>query len=326
MRQFGACLLSAVLGLSCFAACGDDGDTGEGAGGSGTSSTTGAGGDGGSGGFIVSGEPIKILNWNTRNFFNAQNDSPSPEEPFVDPQDYQAQLQAIAAALSDLDPDVAVLAEVENQNVLDDLLAELGPAYVDSAVIDNDNDPRGIDVAAISKIPFSDVVSHQDELFPLEGTQSPEYTFARDAVEFHLTFRGQKIVLIGVHYRSKGPPDDPNKRLAEAQRTRAIADGLTAADASLGVVILGDFNDLTDSAPFDAVAGSDPDKYLDAAIYVPQPERWTYDFNGSLELIDHHMANKRMQMHLDTTLVEIRHGLPMTASDHAPMMVTYRFE
>jgi len=325
MRQFGACFLFSVLGLSCFVACGDDGDSSAGAGGQ-SSTSSGVGGDGGAGGFVVSGEPIKILNWNTRNFFNAQNDSPSPDEPFVDPQDYQAQLQAVADALRDLDPDVAVLAEVENQNVLDDLLAELGPEYVDSAVIDNDNDPRGIDVAAISKIPFSDVVSHMNDLFPLQGTQSPEYTFARDAVEFHLTFRGQAIVLIGVHYRSKGPPDDPNKRLAEAQRTRAIANGLTAADPDLGVVILGDFNDLTDSPPWDAIAGADPDKYLDAASYVPQADRWTYDFNGSLELIDHHMANKRMQQHLDTSLVEIRHGLPMTASDHAPMMVTYRFE
>jgi hypothetical protein len=38
------------------------------------------------------------------------------------------------------------------------------------------------------------------------------------------------------------------------------------------------------------------------------------------------MANKRMQQHLDTEEVVILHGLPDVASDHAPMMVTYRFE
>lgn len=313
-----------LLGSVCVAAgCGDDGGSSAGAGGSGAGGGT--GGEGGQGGNVVSGQPLKILNWNTRNFLNDLDDSTVMDEMIKSTAEYQAQLAAVSATVTELDPDVAVFAEIENQAVLDDLLAELGPEYVDSSIIDS-NDPRGVDIAAISKFPFTDVVSHQDDMFVVEGTAAPSYSFARDAVEYHFSFRGQPIVLIGVHYRSKGPPDDPNKRLAEAQRSRAIADELTAANPSLGVIVLGDFNDLPGSAPFKAVEGPASDKYLDAATYVPQGERWTFDFMGSLELIDHQMANSVMQQHLDTKSVVIRHGLGAEASDHAPMMATYRFE
>jgi endonuclease/exonuclease/phosphatase family metal-dependent hydrolase len=320
MRRFA--LLAACLGTFCAAACGDD----TGSGGSGGEGATGTGGEGGEGGHIVSGEPIKILNWNTRNFVNDVNDSSAPEELVKSSGDYQTQLNTVAATITAMDPDVAVFAEVENQAVLDDLLAELGPEWVDSSIIDA-ADPRGIDVAAISKIPFTDVVSHASDMFTVEGTAAPTYTFARDAVEYHLTFRGQPIVLVGVHYRSKGPPDDPNKRLAEAQRSRAIADDLTAANPDLGVIILGDFNDLPDSAPVEAVQGPASALYEDVAVHVPSADRWTFDFMGQLELIDHQMANDVMRLHLDTKEVVIRHATDAgNASDHAPMMATYRFE
>ncbi len=308
--------------MTAAAACGDD-TTGEGGAGA---TGSGASGQGGEGGNVVSGKPIKILNWNTRNFVNDVNDSPEPDEFIKSTAEYQTQLAAVAAIMTELDPDVAVFAEIENQAVLDDLLAELGPAYVDSSLIDSP-DPRGVDIAAISKIPFSNVVSHQADVFSVEGTPAPTYQFARDAVEYHFSFEGQKIVLIGVHFRSKGPPDDPNKRLAEAQRTRAIADELTLADPTAGIIILGDYNDLPDSPPFRAIEGAAPDLYVDVVTNVPAGERWTFDFMGALELIDHQMANDVMMMHLDTQEVIIRHGADIAdASDHSPMMATYRFE
>src|SRR5262249_38504889 len=160
----------------------------------------------------------------------------------------QKHLTEIANVIGALDPDVAVLAEVENQGVLDDLNGKLANKYATRSVIEG-NDPRGVDVAALSKIAFSSVVSHKDDSFVLAGTQGPNSPFAGAAVGSHLTFGGRSIVLLGIPFRSKGPPDDPNKRLAEAERARAIADGLTAADANLGVAILGDYNDLPNSDP-----------------------------------------------------------------------------
>ena len=322
MRSGRTFLLACAVTMTALGACSDDTTDGGGSGGE----ASGAGGQGGDGGHLLTGEPLKIMNWNTRNFLNDVNDSSAMEEQVKQPAEYQAQLTAVASPIDTKNPEVVVFGEVENQPVLDDLLAELGPEWVDSSVIDS-VDPRGIDVAAISKLPFTDVVSHGSDMFTVEGTQAPTYSFARDAVEYHFTFRGQPIVLIGVHYRSKGPPDDPNKRLAEAQRSRAIADDLTAANPDLGVIILGDFNDLPDSSPFKAVQGPASDTYRDAAANVAEADRWTYDFENKLELIDHQMANPLMTQHLDTKEVVILHSdVTEDASDHAPMMATYLFE
>ncbi|HTJ81019.1 MAG TPA: endonuclease/exonuclease/phosphatase family protein [Polyangiaceae bacterium] len=309
-----------ALGLAAVTACGDSGTTS-----TGSTSGTGGGGTGGSGGGMLTGKPLKIANWNVHNLLNDQNDSSAPDETIETTAKYQAHIQAVAGVLDALDPDVAVLAEVENQSTLDDLNAALDNRYVEARIIDA-NDPRGVDIAALSKIPFSDVVSHATDQFTVEGTTAPTYTFARDAVEYHFSFEGQDVVLVGVHFRSKGPPDDANKRLAEAERARAIADSLTDANPDLAVAILGDFNDLTDSPPFDAVAGKDPDLYTDAAVNVAEGDRWTFDFMGAHELIDHQMANPKLGSHLDKANVVIRHGTDVgTASDHAPTMATYLF-
>lgn len=310
-----------ALGLCFGAACGDSGETT-----TTTTSSTGGGGTGGSGtGGGLTGKPLKVLNWNVHNFFNDQNDSPAPDETIESATAYQNHLNAIAGVISALDPDVAVLMEVENQSTLDDLNAALGNAYADASILDG-NDPRGVDIAALSKIPFSSVVSHASDTFTQEGLPAPEYQFARDAVEYHFTFEGQDIVLIGVHFRSKGPPDDADKRLAEAQHARSIADGLVAASPDLAVAILGDYNDLPDSPPYDAIAGAAPDLFVDAAMSVPMAERYTFDYMGALELIDHQMANPKMYGRFDPASATIRHGTDVgMASDHAPFMATYYF-
>lgn len=318
--RFLASLGALALGLT-LAACGDSGSGGGGAG-AGPSST---GGSGGSGGAPLTGEPIKILNWNLHNFFDTTEDPENSEDDSISPNEYNAKLAAVVGILAELDPDVIVFSEVENQDVLDDINAGLENVYVDSSILEG-NDPRSIDIAALSKIPFTKVVSHLDESFVVEGTVAPEFEFTRDLLEYHFQVGEQKVVLLGVHYKAKGPPDNPDKRLAEAQRTRAVADELTAADPTLGVLVLGDYNDLPESPPLDAVTGADP-VYVDVASFITEGDRWSFDFQGSLELIDHQMGNPVMMSKLDETSAHIEHeGDVDVASDHAPLMATYYLE
>lgn len=311
--------LSALALSFTLAACGDS-STGAGGSGAGPSE----GGSGGSGGSPLTGDPIKIMNWNLHNFFDTEEVA-GGEDDSISQSEYTEKLNAVVTTIEALAPDVIVFCEVENEGILDDINAALDNAYPESH-ISQGNDPRGIDIAALSKIPFTNVVSHLDETFVVEGTAAPEFEFTRDLLEYHFDVGAQKVVLLGVHYKAKGPPDNPDKRLAEAQRTRAVADELTAADPSLGVLILGDYNDLPDSPPLDAVTGSDP-VYVDAASFVAEPDRWSFDFEGSLELIDHQIGNPIMMGKLDETSVHIEHeGDVDTASDHHPLIATYYLE
>jgi endonuclease/exonuclease/phosphatase family metal-dependent hydrolase len=173
----------------------------------------------------------------------------------------------------------------------------------------------------LSKIPIDQVVSHQDDQFQANGTGAT-YRFSRDAPEIHITFNGRQLVLIGTHLKAK-QDDDPQKRLAEAQRTRAIADALVAENPARGVIMLGDFNDLPGSPPYVAALGSEP-AYVNAAEVVASADRWTYEYQGNQELVDHQMASPLIGEMLDVGSVRILHSPEVdAASDHAPVIATY---
>ncbi|MDI3290865.1 endonuclease/exonuclease/phosphatase family protein [Polyangium sp. 15x6] len=319
--------LAAALLVLSSGGCGQDGRVREGgsggdAGGGGGSG--GAGGAGGSGGGAPKDPmPLRVVNWNVRNYLNDKNDSAAVDEVVRTTAQYVAHRKEIGVVLSAIDADVVVLQEVENEASLSDLVQnELGGKYTSIGIVDG-NDPRGIDIAILSKLPIDQVVSHKDEQFPLNGTVGPTYRFSRDCPEYHLTYNGRKIVLLGVHFKAK-EDDNPNKRLAEAQRTRAIANALVKEDPSRAVLVLGDFNDTPGSPPHLAVMGEGDGTYTNAPDFVPTNDRWTYDYQGTLELVDHQMSNPLLAGMLDQASVTIRHGDDVdAATDHAPVVATY---
>ncbi|MDI1446852.1 endonuclease/exonuclease/phosphatase family protein [Polyangium sp. 6x1] len=318
-------LVAALLVLSS-GGCGQEGrvregSSGDAGGGGGSGGDGGAGGSGG--GAPRDPMPLRVVNWNVHNYLNDKNDSAAVDEVVRTTAQYVAHRKAIGAVLSVIDADVVVLQEVENEASLSDLVqSELGGKYTDIGIVDG-NDPRGIDIGILSKLPLDEVVSHKDEQFPLNGTVGPTYRFSRDCPEYHLTYNGRKLVLLGAHFKAK-EDDNPNKRLAEAQRTRAIANALVKEDPSRAVLVLGDFNDTPGSPPYLAVLGEGDAMYTNAPDFVPANDRWTYDYQGALELVDHQMSNPLLAGMLDTTSVTIRHGNDVDdATDHAPIVATY---
>jgi endonuclease/exonuclease/phosphatase family metal-dependent hydrolase len=284
-----------------------------------TGATVGSGGGGG-GGARPDPLPLTVATWNVRNFINNLNDDPAPNEEVVTQAEYEKHRSDIGRVLIAIDADIVVLQEIEHEGVLNDLNdAELDGRYLDIRAIDG-NDPRGIDVGVMSKHAIDNVVSHKDEWFTANGT-GQEYNFSRDCMETHVTFNGRSLVLLGVHFRSK-QNDIPNKRLAEAQRTRVIADELSAESPQTGIVVLGDFNDLPGSAPYLAVLGDGADAYRNAADELATADRWTYNFMGTEELVDHQMSNPLLSDMLQSA--EILHGPEVNeASDHSPLIGSY---
>jgi predicted extracellular nuclease len=336
-RPLTALLIPPLLLLAV--ACGQEGTSGT----SGTKTTTRAGGDSGqttAGGTTTSGGggdgsgggiarvPLSVVEWNTHNFFDNKTNPATPDETVLSASDYASKRKTIGAALKQLDADIVVLAEIENKAILDDLNAsELGGAYSQRILIEG-NDQRGIDVGVLSKIAPDSVVSHKDDVFVLAGTNGPQYRYARDCLEVHFTVNQREIILLGVHFRAKGATDDPDKRLAEAQHARQIADDLHAKKPGAGILILGDFNDTPGSPPCAAAVGAAPDLYVDSADAVPVADRYSYDYQGKLELIDHQMANPALAAMLDPKSVTLVHAAKIDdgskfASDHSPLKATY---
>ena len=291
-----------------------DDTTSTGAGG-GTTTDTGLGGGGGS-------TPFKVMTWNVHNFFDAQKNSPGKQETVVSKADYAEHLRVVANVIKAVDPDVVMLEEIENLGVLEDLDTKIGGQYFARQLFEG-NDPRGIDVGIMSKIKFDSTVSHATDRFALIGTQS-QYSYARDCLEAHLTIGTRHVALLGVHFRSKGgevATDDPDKRLAEAQHTRAIADGIVKADPTAGVIILGDFNDTTGSQAQKAAIGANP-AFTDLA--ASDPSTWSFTYQGDKELLDHMIAHPLLVAgYVKGSGVAVHSADVSEASDHAPITATF---
>ncbi len=283
-------------------------------------SPTSTNGSGGAGGQKPT-KPLTIANWNVHNFVNDIADSGIANEW----KDYKwdEHRANVGKVLKSLDADIVVLQEVEHMKVLEELNElELDGVYEHLALIDA-NDPRGIDNGVMSKLPLLKEVSHKDESFTKVGTQGPSYKYSRDCLEVHIEHNGRPIVLLGVHYKAK-ENDDPDKRLAEAQHTRAIADAITAKNPQTGVIILGDFNDTPGSVPYNWTIGEPPNQYGNAPDQIPAKDRWTFDYKGALELVDQQMANPLMYGMLNAASVSIPHTPEVEeASDHAPILARY---
>ncbi len=320
-RALAALGLFGALGL--LAACGQEGTTASGVGG--TSGVGGAGGDGGQGGSPLTPVPVTIVNWNTRNFFDTLKDTPDGD--VLTKAQYTKKRQTIGGVIADLAADIVILCEIENKNILVDLnKTELGGAYTSIELISG-NDQRGIDVGLLSKIKPDSIVSHKDEFFQSSETKA-SYQYSRDCLEVHFTVNGRKLVVLGVHFKAKEPTDSPDKRLAEAEHTRAIADAISKKDPGTAILILGDLNDVPGSPPLKAVVGKAPTLFVSSVDAAPEASRYSFVYKGTKELIDHQLANPLLAALLDPDSVLLKHGAGVddgsaAASDHAPIKATY---
>lgn len=268
--------------------------------------------------------PVRVVNWNTQNFYNDKRDSlevPVADEIVLTSQEYQQKLSGIAGVLTSLTPDVIVIEEIENQAVMDDLGDALG-GYPNRHITQG-NDPRGIDIAILSKFPITSVVSHKDEFFKASTDPSKTFVFARDVLEAHMVINGRQVVFFGVHWKSGTDADSQLKRIAEAEQTKKIVQQVEFDDPTTFSIVLGDFNSDKDTPQMAALKGTD---LVSATEIIPVADRWSVDY-GSKMLFDDQIIDSSAAGGLDAEYpakVNILHSGTVNAlSDHSPVLATY---
>lgn len=271
-------------------------------------------------------QALRVMNFNCHNLFNDKLDSPPlpvPEQ-VESSSAYQNHLDQIASVFTQHDPDVAILQEVENQAVVDDLAQKLGK-YPHTAISEG-NDPRGIDIAVLSKAPFQVAPSHKGEFFHPSTQPGETFTYARDVLEVHMIYNGRHVVLMGIHFKAAEADVDPAsdlKRLAEAEHTRELFTGIHFDDPSAAIIVLGDFNDVPGSPPIQALLGGPPLPFTSASSFLAATDRWSFTFNGNQMLFDDQIMDANALSLLDQSSVTIPHGGLSDGSDHDPMIATY---
>lgn len=271
--------------------------------------------------------PLRIVSWNAWNFFDtvAGNCDSCPYEDTLSQSEYQDKVAGTAKGLAALDGDVVILQEIENDAVIDDIAS--APALAGYGYVVHDllrgNDPRGINIGFMSRYPIDKYISHKDDIFTRLDAPATVYHYARDVAEIHMTWGTNHVAILGVHFKAKVSDEDPDRRVAEGQHTREIADGILAQDPNTRMLIVGDFNDTPGSDTYSAVQnGMSGPAYENAMAAVPMADRWSYQYGAEKQLIDQMFAAPTVMDMLDEASATILHDATLP-SDHAPIGATY---
>lgn len=200
-----------------------------------------------------------IAFYNLENLFDIRNDPQTNDDDFLPTSTkkwtykrYENKLRKLGYTIANIGetetgkhPIMVGLAEVENDKVLNDLLASDYLNDINYAFVHYDSlDERGIDVALIYD-PRYFKVTHSEtySIHLVDDDGSPDYT--RDILLVTGLLEDEEIHVIVNHWSSRreGENETENKRMAASNKVIEIIDGLKAKNNHAKIMVMGDFND-----------------------------------------------------------------------------------
>lgn len=192
---------------------------------------------------------LRVATWNVENLFDAVVNQPV-NHLTGQPKDaewcasswrrwtearYRTKLERLAWVLDKMKADVVSLQEVENRAVLEALCETLRKkhGWTYPHVVHRDcNDPRGVDVAILSRLPVL-----KEEYLPQRGR--------RGMLLATVDAPGGPVTVVACHFKSQLGDAETNiaARTVETQRLRDLLLRLFADDPDASVVVAADFNE-----------------------------------------------------------------------------------
>ena len=162
----------------------------------------------------------------------------------------------------------------------------------------------------------------------------PAFRSSRKPLAGEFTFNGQTVILIGVHFNSKGG-DDPlfgrrqpprlgteTQRVNQARAVNAFVNEILACDPEANVIVLGDVNDFQFSPTVDALKGDVLHNLMDL---LPENEQYSYVYQGNSQVLDQILVSghvlDRLSPEYDVVHVNAEFTHDEQVSDHDPAVV-----
>jgi uncharacterized protein len=280
----------------------------------------------------------------------------------LDPGDGAAQFNALASAIVNnlRSPDIINLEEIQDNNgatndgVVDasvtyqTLIAAIaaagGPTY-EYRQIDPVNNQDGGEPGGNIRVGF---LFNPNRVSFVEGSlqrltdpnpsevdafAGDDFANSRKPLVGKFVFNGQEVTIIGNHFNSKGGdqplfgPNQPPTRSSENQRSqqatiiRDYVQGLLAANPNANVIVAGDLNDFEFSNPLTILKGAGLSALIET---LPANERYTYNFEGNAQALDHILASGNLRSQLDgLDVVHINSEFANQISDHDPLVARF---
>jgi predicted extracellular nuclease len=218
---------------------------------------------------------VRIGTWNLENLFKP----PSDFGPKTDAE-YDAKLDALAGAITRMDPHVLAAQEVGDPAALQELADRVGGTWHIETADPEAGTNHAIRVGILSRVELTkqtQVSAFPDKLRAIQqgdGQDDDTKTMGRPALHVRVHLDGVDIEIITAHFKSKlltfpggrfSPHDEAERgrfaayalyrRSAEATTVRAAATELLTGQPQRAVVVLGDLNDEVEAATTQIVNG-----------------------------------------------------------------------
>ncbi|MGA7934700.1 MAG: esterase-like activity of phytase family protein, partial [Kovacikia sp.] len=282
----------------------------------------------------------------------------------LDPGDGASKFNALASAIvTNLkSPDIISLEEVQDNNgptnngvvdasltyqtLINAIAAAGGPTY-QYRQIDPVNNQDGGEPGGNIRVGFlfnpnrvSFVESSLQRLTdpnPAEADSFPGDDFAnsRKPLVGTFTFNGQQVTVIGNHFNSKGGdqplfgPNQPptlsseNQRNQQATIVKDYVQNILSTNPNANVIVAGDLNDFEFSNPLTILEGAGLKTLIET---LPENERYTYNFQGNAQTLDHILTSNHLFNQLNGfDVVHINSEFADQVSDHDPSVARFLF-
>ncbi|MFB2892388.1 SdiA-regulated domain-containing protein [Aerosakkonemataceae cyanobacterium BLCC-F50] len=159
------------------------------------------------------------------------------------------------------------------------------------------------------------------------------FNASRKPLVGEFVFNGQTVYVIGNHFNSKGGdqplfgPNQPPTLSSEVQRNQQativknFVQSILAIDPNANIVVAGDLNDFEFSNPLTILESAGLNTLVET---LPANERYTYNFEGNAQVLDHILASGNLLSKLDGyDVVHINSEFADQVSDHDPVLARF---
>jgi predicted extracellular nuclease len=156
------------------------------------------------------------------------------------------------------------------------------------------------------------------------------FTASRKPLAGKFSYQGHHLFVVANHFNSKGGDQplfgrfQPPARATEVQRNQQaqvvhdFVAAIEAADRNANVVVLGDLNDFEFSTALDTLRAG---VLRDLITTLPREQRYTYDFEGNSQTLDHVLLSRALaDRRIACDVVHVNAEYASRASDHDPQV------
>jgi predicted extracellular nuclease len=172
------------------------------------------------------------------------------------------------------------------------------------------------------------------------GAPRPDaFAQSRDPLEAVLTLAGRRVVVINNHLTSRFGSTPvfgavqpwvqagEAEREAQARALHAYVARLVSADTDARVIVLGDMNTFEETDDLASILPGSAPVLLPLIPRVPEPQRYSYIFEGNSQVLDHIFVSSRLAVGAEIDVVHLNADFPaeVPASDHDPVVARFQW-